>query len=158
MNAKLILFCVIIWQLTPFVYTLFGVNFILLNFACVKEMTNIRYGGTFSKNVQNCVFCARMLKHLLRNLFFLSWFGQLSSEYWKYCEWSSMNTFSSFTIIARFTRILVEPWFPFLASQDAQEVMLVSQWVSEWVTVSWLYWCYSGERGCRTQFFANVVF
>ena len=24
--------------------------------------------------------------------------------------------------------------------------------------ISWLDWCDSGERGCRTQFFANVVF
>jgi len=45
MNTKLILFCVIIWHLTPFVYMFFSVNFILRNFACVKEMTNIRYGS-----------------------------------------------------------------------------------------------------------------
>ena len=46
----------------------------------------------------------------------------------------------------------------FLASQDAQEVMLVSEWVSQLLIVSRLDWCDSGERGCRTQFFANVVF
>ena len=66
MNAKLILFCVIIWQLTPFVYTFFGVNFILRNFACVKEMTNIRYALLplwYSGNwvVHYCTLCLSLI-------------------------------------------------------------------------------------------------
>ena len=32
-----------------------------------------------------------------------------------------------------------------LASQDAFEMMLFTNWVTEWVMVSWLDWCDLGE-------------